>query len=98
MEKKYSDEELKRFREIEFFMWLRDIEEGKVLTEKQFKAIRHFLGDIIDKAKAVPMRSVSIHFDKNGEAHSIDNDGFIESVNGKKLESGIDSPNQKDKR
>lgn len=87
MENKYSDDELKKFRETEFIMWLRDIEEGKPITKKQFSAIRHFLGDLIDAAKAVPMTSVNIHFDKLGQAHSIDNNGIIESVNGKPLES-----------
>ena len=87
MEKKYSDDELKKFREMEFFMWLRDIEIGKPVTDKQFAAIRHYLGDLIDAAKSVPMRTVNIHFDKIGQAHSIDNDGFIESVNGKPLDS-----------
>lgn len=80
--KQYTEAELKRYREIEFFMWSRDIEVGKPLTEKQFASIRHFMGDIIDQAKAVPIQSVSIHFDKLGQAHSIDNNGMIKSVNG----------------
>lgn len=84
-EPKYSEQELADMKKFERIMWLRDIEAGQVVTEKQFEAIRYFLGDIIDMAKAVPMKQVTIHFDKVGQAHSIDNDGMIESVNGKKL-------------
>ena len=65
-------------------MWLRDIEVGKPVTEKQFEAIRHFLGGLIDQAKAVKMETTSIHF-KNGRAYSINNNGLIDSVNGEKL-------------
>lgn len=85
MSKEYSEEELKKFRLMELIMWSRDIKIGEPLTEKQFKSVRHFMGDVIDAANAVEMKKISIHFDKVGQPHSIDNDGFIESVNGKKL-------------
>ncbi len=84
-EKEYTKEELDKYKFIERCMWLRDIEIGKPLTEKQYTAIHHFLGEIIDMAKGVKMTSVNIHFDKLGQAHSIDNNGIVESVNGKKL-------------
>lgn len=84
-DKVYSPEEIKQMREFELTMWLRDIKPGQVLTDKQYQAIRHYLGALIDAAEAIPMRKVSIHFDKVGQAHSIDNDGMIDSVNGKKL-------------
>ncbi len=85
MSREYSKEELEEMRKFERMMWVSSVEQGKLLTDKQYEAIRYFLGDMIDAAKAIPTKTVTIHFDKSGLAHSIDNDGIIESVNGKKL-------------
>lgn len=78
----YTKDEMER---ITHAMRLRDIEPGIILTSEQYQAIRYFIGKMMDVVKALPVNSISIHFDKLGQAHSIDNDGIIESVNGEKL-------------
>lgn len=82
---KYTEEEVNQIRTFERAMWLRDLEVGKPLTEKQFDAINHFLGKLIVEAKAVPIQKMSIHFDKSGQAYSLDDGGLVESVNGQEV-------------
>jgi hypothetical protein len=81
---------------IERMMLLRSIEPGEILTERQYETIRFFLGDLIDKAKAIKETSVSIYFDRLGAPHSIDNNGMIKSVNGVPVNEPL--PDEKEPR
>lgn len=77
--------EKEKLDEIRHLIALRDIEVGKVIDDRLYDALMFCFGDLITKVKAVKETSVTIHFDSLGQAHSIDNNGMIESVNGKKL-------------
>jgi hypothetical protein len=61
-------------RAFEAMMQLKDLKVGDVMTEKLMSAFDFFLGDLMKSARAIPLQQSVIHFDKNGQAHSIQNE------------------------
>lgn len=80
----YSEEELKKMRIFERAMWLRDIEVGKPVTDRQMEAINFFLGDMIAQVKAMKPTVATIKFTDKGDPYTTDGNPLGISIDGKR--------------